>query len=172
MTVIAARSAMEQCAFSLRRSRTSKRRWFGTDRVSEDLKEWFLRSKRGEPVTDWYSSNDPELNIVQQDAGTVYGKKTVVLDHVTFQAHNAYDCPTLFHVNRWTIRLPYSGRTARKPYRMLHRILMRDCFASGACSCGPASCVQSGLSLLVPPYKLYWTNCLPQRSLSASAGHT
>ena len=51
-------------------------------RVPEGLKERFLRSKSGELVTDWYDDN-PELNIVQQDAGTVYGKRTVVLDHVT-----------------------------------------------------------------------------------------
>lgn len=84
-----------------------QRRWFGTGRVPEELKERFLRSKRGELVTDWYDGSDPKLNIVQQDAETLYGEKTVVLDHVTFQAHNAYDCPSLFHVNRWTIRFQW-----------------------------------------------------------------
>ena len=45
-----------------------------------DRKERFLRSKRGEIVTDYYSAS-PELNIVQHDAGAVYDEKTVVLEN-------------------------------------------------------------------------------------------
>ena len=83
-----------------------QRRWFGMEQVSERLKDLFLRSKGGELVTDWYG-NIPELNIVQRDEGAVYGEKTVVLEHMTFEAHNAYDCPSRFHVNRWTIRFQW-----------------------------------------------------------------
>lgn len=83
-----------------------QRRWFAMDGVSEELKDRFLRSKAGEVVTDWYDNN-PKLNIVQRDKGTVYGERTVVLDHVTFEAHNIYDWPSKFHVNRWTIRFQW-----------------------------------------------------------------
>ena len=80
-----------------------QKRWFETGHVSEELKDRFLRSRQGELVTDWFNST-PELNIVQQDEGEVYGERTVILDQVIFQAHNIYDCPSEFHVNRWTIR--------------------------------------------------------------------
>lgn len=52
-----------------------QKKWFAMDRLEESLKEKFLRSKGGELVTDWYSSDDPELNIVQQGQSAVYGEK-------------------------------------------------------------------------------------------------
>lgn len=84
-----------------------QRRWLGTGRVPEDLEERFLRSKKGEPVTDWWNDDDPELRIVQEDEAAVCGEKTRVLRHKTFDAHNAYYWPTRFHVNRWTIRFQW-----------------------------------------------------------------
>lgn len=84
-------------------------KWFAMDRLEESLKEKFLRSKSGELVTDWYSSDDSELNIVQQGQSAVYGEKTVTLSKQTFEAHNAYDWPSQFYVDRWIIRFQWIG---------------------------------------------------------------
>lgn len=83
-----------------------QRRWFALLDLKGgeyELKEKFLRSKAGELVTDYYSGS-PEFNIVQYDEGELFGEKTVETESVTFEAYNAYDCPSRFHVNKWNIR--------------------------------------------------------------------
>lgn len=86
-------------------------KWFALEEEKE-RKERFLRSKAGEIVIDYYS-NAPELNVVQYDAelnnivqydnGKDYGEKDVKLEDITFESRNAYDWPSKFHVNRWSI---------------------------------------------------------------------
>lgn len=81
-------------------------RWFKKN-ISDDKKDAFLRSKAGEIVTDWYSDS-PEYNIVQYDEdAVVYGEKTVNLEDVTFDVHNAYGCTEKYHVNHWTIHFKW-----------------------------------------------------------------
>ena len=80
-----------------------QKRWLETD---NDTKDRFLRSKNGEIVTDYYS-DAPELDIVQQDIGAVYGEKEVILENVTFEAFNAYNCPEKYHVDRWKIHFKW-----------------------------------------------------------------
>lgn len=63
--------------------------------------ERFLRSKKGEIVSDYYS-DDSELNIVQEDpdAEVLYEKHFTLRD-VTFFATNAYGWYQQYHVDHW-----------------------------------------------------------------------
>ncbi|MCH5194113.1 MAG: hypothetical protein J1F11_09140 [Oscillospiraceae bacterium] len=83
-----------------------QKRWLKAGDISDEQKDRFIRSKEGEIVTDYYS-DDPELNIVQQDTGAVYGEKEVTIEDVTFEAFNAYNCSETYHVDRWDIHFKW-----------------------------------------------------------------
>ena len=77
-----------------------ERRWIATGRVTQETIDRFRRSKNGECVTDYYS-NDPSLNIVQNDKTDILYRKHIVKEDVTFYATNAYDCQQQYHVQTW-----------------------------------------------------------------------
>ncbi len=85
-------------------------RWFGLEQ-DEEAKARFLRSKGGEIVTDYYT-DDPELNIVQQDFATIYAEKTVILHSVTFYVNEDY-CVNTFYARRlelWFRWIAFKGK--------------------------------------------------------------
>ena len=73
----------------------------------EDTKERFLRSKNGEMVTDYYS-NDPSLNIVQEDKdAVVYFQRDIVFKDKWLTLHNGYNYPTDYHFDKLLVGLKY-----------------------------------------------------------------
>lgn len=85
-------------------------RWFRLEQ-DEEAKARFLRSKGGEIVTDYYT-DDPELNIVQQDFATIYAEKTVILHSVTFYVNEDY-CVNTFYARRlelWLRWIAFKGK--------------------------------------------------------------
>lgn len=85
-------------------------RWFRLEQ-DEEAKARFLRSKGGEIVTDYYT-DDPELNIVQQDFATIYAEKTVILHSVTFYVNEDY-CVNTFYARRlelWFRWIAFKGK--------------------------------------------------------------
>ena len=85
-------------------------RWFKLEE-EEERKARFLRSKDGEIVTDYYS-DDPKLNIVQQDLATMYAERTVVLHNVSFGEHE-FCYANMFFVRRlelWFRWIAFKGK--------------------------------------------------------------
>ena len=77
-----------------------ERRWTVLE-TDKDRIDRFLRSKEGEIISDFWLHGE-EYNIVQEDNhAKIFYEKQFLLENVTFEAANFYDCKTKFHVNRW-----------------------------------------------------------------------
>jgi hypothetical protein len=72
--------------------------WLFTGRVDAERHDRLKRSKEGQIVTDYYST-DPSLNIVQKDETNILYKKEFTLRDVSFFATNAYGFQGSYHVD-------------------------------------------------------------------------
>ncbi|WP_317855475.1 hypothetical protein [Chakrabartyella piscis] len=71
----------------------------------EDTKERYLKSKAGEIVTDYYS-DDPSLNIVQQDPNCqILAEKKFVYHQKEWMLYNSYNCGSQYYADEVEIDL-------------------------------------------------------------------
>jgi len=81
--------------------------WLKSDRVDDECKDRFIRSKNGEMVTDYYT-DDPKYNIVQKDENSeVIWEKTFEDNDRTFKLINIYGCATNVFSRNSVIKLRY-----------------------------------------------------------------
>lgn len=117
-------------------------RWFRLEQ-NEKRKEMFLRSKNGEIVIDYYTS-DPEHNIVQYDLATIFAEKTVILHSVSF-GENDFSYDNMFYARRlelWFRWIAFKGKywriasfTADGP--CVKSVLLRDGYRELDCDGNP-----------------------------------
>lgn len=79
-----------------------EKNWTSMEQFDEASYKRFLASKNGEIVTDYYSDN-PDLNIVQQDKTNIIHNKSFELKDITFTSSNAYGFTEKYHVDNMKI---------------------------------------------------------------------
>ena len=83
-----------------------QKRWIKCG-ASEGRVERFLRSKAGELVTDYYFSDDSDLNIVQHDTCIIYDEKEFTLGNIYFKIRNAIDYPSWLHADKVELKFKW-----------------------------------------------------------------
>ena len=120
-------------SFFVEKLENFEEKWLVQEEIEEDEErvERYFRSKAGEMVTDYYSNN-PELNIVQEDAqAQVLWEKEYLLEDRTYAVVNAYWCESKIYAKEAHIilrKLFFKG----KEYLIGKYRLVGVCSACGA----------------------------------------
>ena len=122
--------------------------------------ERFLRSKKGELVTDYHGTdNDAELNIVQHDICTIYDEKEFILGNVYFWIKNAIGFGNWLHADK--INFCFKWIRFKQDFLRIANVKvlgLTECFYDNGKKCieySPAECECNPVMEILPSEKTF-----------------